>query len=114
MVLFCFYSGYKTFGELEVKRIIITGSTSGIGLAAAKFLASSGALVTLTSYRHHDNVEQTIAEIESLGGRAQFYKVDFSNATACEEFVNHFVDEHGGIDVFVNNVGGLWIWFVCV
>lgn len=95
------------FSDLKDKRIIITGSTSGIGLATAKFLASRGALVTLTSYRRHDNVEQTIAEMESLGGRAQFYQVDFSNAVECEDFVNKFVDEHGGIDVLINNVGGL-------
>ncbi|KHT64378.1 3-ketoacyl-ACP synthase [Photobacterium gaetbulicola] len=95
------------FSDLKDKRIIITGSTSGIGLAAAKFLALSGAVVTLTSYRHHENIENTIREIESLGGRAQFYKVDFANASACQDFVNQFVSEYGGIDVLVNNVGGL-------
>ncbi len=93
--------------DLQNKKIIITGSTGGIGLATAKYLAQAGAHVTLTSYRQHADIDETIREIEALGGSASFYQVDFANDDACESFVNAFVAEQGGIDVLINNVGGL-------
>ncbi|MDB1125114.1 SDR family NAD(P)-dependent oxidoreductase [Vibrio algarum] len=95
------------FNDLKNRNILITGSTSGIGLSAAKFLASSGAHVSLTSYRHHEEIAETIETINNLGGSASFHQVDFCNDEACETFVEDFVRERGGIDVLVNNVGGL-------
>ncbi len=93
--------------DLQDKKVIITGSTGGIGLATAKYLAKAGAHVTLTSYRQHDDIDSTIQEIESLGGKASFYQVDFANDDACEKFVSDFAKQNGGIDVLINNVGGL-------
>ncbi len=93
--------------DLQDRKVIITGSTGGIGLATAKYLAKAGAHVTLTSYRQHDDIDSTIKEIESLGGKASFYQVDFANDDACEKFVSDFVKQNGGIDVLINNVGGL-------
>ncbi|WP_394154222.1 SDR family NAD(P)-dependent oxidoreductase [Vibrio maritimus] len=93
--------------DLKNKNILITGSTSGIGLAAAKFLAANGAHVSLTSYRRHEDIEATIDSINNLGGSASFHQVDFCDEKACEKFVEDFVRERGGIDVLINNVGGL-------
>lgn len=95
------------FNDLRDKRVIITGSTGGIGLATAKYLAQAGAHVTLTSYREHQDIEKTIAEIEQLGGTASFHQVDFANDDACERFVTDFATKFGSIDVLINNVGGL-------
>ncbi len=93
--------------DLKNKRVIITGSTGGIGLATAKYLAKFGAHVTLTSYRQHADIAQTIAEIEQLGGSASFHQVNGANDAECEQFVQDFVAQYGGIDVLINNLGGL-------
>ncbi|WP_165313776.1 SDR family NAD(P)-dependent oxidoreductase [Vibrio ziniensis] len=93
--------------DLQNKKVIITGSTGGIGLATAMFLAKTGAHVTLTSYRNHVDIEDIISKIESFGGTASFYKVNFADEAECQDFVHQFVAENGGIDVLINNVGGL-------
>ncbi|WP_456295548.1 SDR family oxidoreductase [Vibrio sp. AK197] len=95
------------FNDLNNKRVVITGSTGGIGLAVAKLFAAAGAHVTLTSYREHNDIEQTISQIAELGGSASFHRVDFANDEDCQRFINEFVAEYGGIDVLINNVGGL-------
>ncbi len=95
------------FQDLKNKRVIISGSTQGIGLAVARLFASMGATVTITSYRQHDNVPQIIEELEQLGGKASYHQVDFSDGEACKRFVDEFVALYGGIDVLINNVGGL-------
>ncbi|SHO56081.1 SDR family NAD(P)-dependent oxidoreductase [Vibrio quintilis] len=93
--------------DLRNKRVIITGSTGGIGLATAKYLAKAGAHVTLTSYRQHSDIEETLAELNRFEGSATFHQVDFADDAACERFVSEFAALHGGIDVLINNVGGL-------
>jgi len=93
--------------DLHKKNVIISGSTGGIGLATAKYLASFGAHVTLTSYRHHNDIDAVIEQIQQLGGSTEFYQVDFANDDACEQFVNDFVAKRGSIDILINNVGGL-------
>lgn len=94
------------FNDLKGKRILITGSTAGIGLAAAQAFARCGAKVGINSYREQSCLK-AMEQLESLGGEVAYFVADVSKSEECEKLVNAFVERFGGIDVLVNNAGGL-------
>ena len=85
------------------KVIIITGASSGIGLASARLFASYGARLVLAAR----NVEK-LAEIEAeLAPKAEVLSVrcDVSLEEDCKNLVEQAVSRFGGVDVLVNNAG---------
>jgi len=86
------------------KVIIITGASSGIGLAAAKLLASQGAIVSLAA-RRTDKLEELVNEIVSSGGKAKAFTTDVTKREDLEALVNNTVLTFGKVDVIFNNAG---------
>jgi ketoreductase len=87
------------------KRVaIVTGATSGIGLAIARLLGSLGQQVYIGA-RSAENVAATVKELCSDGGDADGAAVDVRSGDAVRAFVRGAVDRFGSIDVLVNNVG---------
>jgi len=86
------------------RRVLITGASSGIGRAAALKLGAAGATVLLVA-RSTERLERIRAAIEKTGGVAYVYPADLSNPEACDLLVKRVLDEHGGVDVLVNNAG---------
>lgn len=86
------------------KVIIVTGATSGIGKAAAIKLARAGAKVMLIA-RTPEKLEETLHEIDQLGGTAYAYRCDVSKMEECDQLVDQVLKDHGQIDVLVNNAG---------
>ena len=84
--------------------VLVTGASSGIGRAVARHLGSHGARVLLVS-RTAEKLEELRAEIERSGGSAQAYPTDLSDMDACERMVRRALDEHGRIDILINNAG---------
>lgn len=78
---------------------LVTGGSSGIGLAIARMLREEGYALTLAS-RTREKVEGAAAE---LGAHA--VAADVSKAEDCESVVAAHVDRHGGLDVLVNSAG---------
>lgn len=91
-------------GQVEGRRVLVTGATSGIGHAAALKLAAAGAHVILVA-RTREKLEETLSEIANAGGKASFYSCDVSDMASCDELVADVLRDHGGIDVLVNNAG---------
>lgn len=90
------------------KKVYITGGSSGIGLAAAKTLARSGASVYISA-RGKARLEEALEEIKSAGlgpeQRFGFVAHDVSDAAACEAAAKELIAGLGGLDVLINNAG---------
>ena len=84
--------------------VVITGASSGIGLATARMAAGRGARVVLVS-RDDEDLAHASQEIQDLGGRASHYVADVADAGAVQGLARHVVSEFGRIDTWVNNAG---------
>jgi NAD(P)-dependent dehydrogenase (short-subunit alcohol dehydrogenase family) len=91
-------------GHVEDKVVVITGASSGIGRAAALMMANAGARVMLVA-RGADKLAETAAEIAAEGGKAWSYAADISDLEDCDRLIDTIIEEHGNIDVLVNNAG---------
>ena len=91
---------------LKNKKAVVTGSTSGIGLAIARQLAGNGADVVINGFGDTDEIERTRAGIESeFGVKAHYLHADLSKGGDTRQFVEAAVQALGGIDILVNNAG---------
>jgi NAD(P)-dependent dehydrogenase (short-subunit alcohol dehydrogenase family) len=84
--------------EFAGKNVIVTGATSGIGMATSKKFAAEGARVAATG-----RSVKTLATIEGAGIRV--YPADLSREKDTEEFAAKVLRDFGGIDVLVNAAG---------
>ena len=90
--------------ELSDKTIIITGASRGIGEAAARHLAGSGANVVLSA-RSAVQIEAIAEDIELAGGRALPLACDVSDQQAVASLISTTVKHFGRLDVLINNAG---------
>ncbi|WP_097462440.1 SDR family oxidoreductase [Mangrovitalea sediminis] len=91
-------------GAVQGRVCVVTGATSGIGLSTARKLAESGATVIIGA-RTPEKLEETRRELQGLGGEVFAYSCDFSDMAACDQFVKTVLENHGPVDVLVNNAG---------
>ncbi|WP_443019052.1 3-hydroxybutyrate dehydrogenase [Sphingomonas sp.] len=91
---------------LKDKTALVTGSTSGIGLACARALAAKGANVILNGFGDPAEIETLRAEIEaSSGGKALYSNADLTSIAAIEAMMRDAADAFGAVDILVNNAG---------
>ncbi|MGZ5329497.1 MAG: SDR family NAD(P)-dependent oxidoreductase [Actinomycetota bacterium] len=88
-------------GSLDGKTALVTGGTSGIGLAIAERFVAEGASVVVTG-RDEELGSQAI---EQLGARAWFCRADAAEQVDVDASVMFAVERLGGLDVLVNNAG---------
>ena len=91
----------KEMFDLSGKVAIVTGGSRGLGRQAALALAEGGADVAICS-RSTDGTP-VVREIETLGRKAFFAKVDLTKSAEIEPFVSEVVRRLGKIDILVNN-----------
>jgi NADP-dependent 3-hydroxy acid dehydrogenase YdfG len=91
-------------GNLQDKVAIVTGASSGIGLAIAKSLGREGAAVVLAG-RTTAPMETAASDISSNSGRATVRQTDVRDEKQMRSLIDDAVKEFGKLDVMVNNAG---------
>jgi NAD(P)-dependent dehydrogenase (short-subunit alcohol dehydrogenase family) len=89
---------------LDGRRVVLTGATSGIGLATARALGRACADVVLVA-RNEAKLGEVADAINAGGGNADFVSADLSDADEADAAVKEICARHGGADVLINNAG---------
>src|SRR5271169_850244 len=90
--------------KLDDKVAIVTGASSGLGVAFASALAEAGADVVLAA-RRKARLEGTRQLVESTGRRALTVAADVSKPSEATAIVEEAIAEFGRVDILVNNAG---------
>jgi NAD(P)-dependent dehydrogenase (short-subunit alcohol dehydrogenase family) len=90
--------------RLDDRVAIVTGASSGLGVAFAVALAEAGADVVLAA-RRADRLTATLQSVEALGRRALAVPTDVADPDACHRLVDAAMAEFGRVDILVNNAG---------
>ena len=90
--------------RLDGKVVIVTGSSSGLGVSFARGFAEAGANLVLGA-RRGDRMAQTAALVEQAGGRVRTHQTDVADPDQCQQLVDAAMAEFGHVDVLINNAG---------
>ena len=90
--------------SLEGKVAIVTGASSGLGVAFAKAMAEAGADVAIGA-RRVEKLEETKRLIEQAGRRGLVVKTDVTDPDSCQSLAQAAYKEFGRVDILVNNAG---------
>ena len=96
---------------LEGKRALITGSTSGIGLAIARALAAEGASVMINGFGDRDEIKAICKELEQASGATALHDgADLGSPAQIDQMIARCTAKIGSPEILINNAG---IQFVC-
>jgi len=93
--------------KLKGKTAIVTGGGRDIGRACAMKLAEEGANVAINYFSSSDGADSAVQEIKKAGGKAFALQGDLNTQTGVDALVGKTVETFGGVDILVNNTGGL-------
>ena len=91
-------------GTVAGKVVLVTGGSSGIGLAAAHKFAEAGA-ATIICGRDVDKLEEACRQAKARGYRFIAYPADIADMADCDRFIRLLHENHGGVDFLINNAG---------
>jgi 3-oxoacyl-[acyl-carrier protein] reductase len=94
------------YEDLKGKKVLVTGSSSGIGQATAIMFSGQGCFVGVHYFRTKQGGEKTLQEVKK-NGDGILLCADMRDEKQVCEMVERFADSAGGIDILVNNAGSL-------
>ncbi len=89
---------------MKDKVVIVTGASSGIGLAIAKEIAGRGAKVVMAA-RSEDKLKKIESELRNKGFEAYAIRTDVSDKDDCRNLIEKTVEKYGKINILINNAG---------
>jgi len=95
--------------ELENQVALVTGGGSGIGRATAELLAAHGAVVAVLGHTA-DEIQRTVADIETTGGRAIALRADIAREDEMRDAIKELIHATGKLDIVVANAGINGVW----
>lgn len=88
------------------RSVLVTGSTSGIGLSIAQRFAASGYDVAMNSFEAESEVSQVVAAVaERANGRVRYFRADLADPAQSYALIGQVIAELGRLDVLINNAG---------
>lgn len=94
------------YEDLKGKKVLVTGSSSGIGAATARLFAQQGCFVGVHYFRTQDGGEQTLAQVNEIS-QGCLLRADMRDEQQVNRMIEDFLAQAGGLDVLVNNAGTL-------
>jgi len=91
-------------GKVRNKVVVITGGSSGIGLATATKVSAAGAITVIVA-RGEEELFKARDAMKAAGGKVFAYTADLADMADCDRLVKQILDEHGQVDILVNNAG---------
>ena len=92
------------YEDLKGKKVLVTGSSSGIGRATAILFARQGAYVGVHYFRTKDGAQETLKAVKK-NGDGTIVVGDLRDEKQAQDAVDKFAEAAGGIDILVNNAG---------
>lgn len=96
------------FESIKGKRVLVTGASTGIGASIAELFSSYGAIVGIHYRQSEEEASAVLNSINDRGGEAMLFKGDLLENSIRTTLIHSFIDAFGGIEVLVNNAGGIY------
>ncbi len=93
--------------DLAGKAVLITGASTGIGAAAARAFARAGCRVAIHYNASLNRAEEVAADVRFAGAEASLVGGDLRTSAVARQVVDSAAAHYGGIDILINNAGGL-------
>lgn len=99
------FTAHNLKEAVKGKVVVLTGGSSGIGLATAKRLAKCDCTLILVA-RKEGKLQRTKDMLDETGiANIEIYPCDLANTEKCEAMMNEVLEKHGYVDVLINNAG---------
>jgi 3-oxoacyl-[acyl-carrier protein] reductase len=91
---------------LKNKKILITGATGGIGSCLVQMFAKEEAILGIHYHQNQEKAQSLLRDIDMNGGRAGCFQADLLSTNELS-LIQDFIERFGGIDILINNAGGI-------